>query len=231
MCGRLAIYSSPETFATYLDAQTELQLAPSYNVAPSQPIPACRLDERGQRTLIALHWGLVPHWSNGPDNRYTMINARAETIQAKPAYRGPFRTRRCLIPADGFYEWQRANGKQPYYFHRPDGAPLVLAGLWDRWSGDAGEVIDSCTIIVTEANELMHPIHDRMPVILPRETWATWLDNDSEPDALQSLLTPYDKTDVACHAVSRQVNQTRNDSPQLIRPEQSQQGTADLFGD
>lgn len=229
MCGRLAIYSSPERLASYLDAQTELQLAPSYNVAPSQAIPACRLDARGQRELIALHWGLVPHWSNGPDNRYTMINARAETVQAKPAYRDPFRTRRCLIPADGFYEWQRANGKQPYYFHRPNGEPLVLAGLWDRWSGEAEEVIESCTIIVTEANALMRPIHDRMPVVLPRDTWATWLDHRSEADTLQSLLTSDDQADVTCHAVSRQVNQTRNDSAELIRPEQP--GTADLFGD
>lgn len=148
-----------------------------------------------------------------------MINARAETVHEKPAYRKPFRSQRCLIPADGFYEWKRADGKQPYYFHRKDDTPLVLAGLWDHWEGENGETMDSCTIIVTEANDLMRPVHDRMPVILSPDFWETWLDTDTDTPTLLSLLTPYERSDIEGYAVSKQVNNVRHDAPELIEHE------------
>jgi len=216
MCGRLALFTPTGELAQLLNARTSITLAPHYNLGPTLELAACRLDPDGQRELVALRWGLVPHWSKGPDRRYSMINARAESVHEKPAYRSPFRHKRCLIPADGFYEWHRTeSGKQPYYFRLKEKTPLVFAGLWDHWQGDA-QAIDSTTIIVTGANKLMRPIHDRMPVILPPDTWEQWLDPQQEVSSLLQLLQPYPGDDLNCYPVSKAVNNVRNDTPELI---------------
>jgi putative SOS response-associated peptidase YedK len=164
---------------------------------------------------VPLHWGLVPSWSKGLDKRYTMINARAETVASKPAYRAPFRRHRCLIPADGFYEWHEENGKQPYYIRRVDKTPLAFAGLWDHWDDGEGDHIESCTIIVCAVNKLMRPIHERMPVILKADLFDAWLESD-DTDYMQALLQPYEETDLEMYPVSRKVNNPKNDYARLL---------------
>lgn len=217
MCGRLVIYSPPEQLADYVHAHGGVPFQSSYNVTPDQFIPSCRVNEAGDRELVLMRWGLVPHWSKGPDNRYSMINARAETVHQKPAYRTPFKRHRCLIPVDGFYEWTQANGKQPWYFHYQNNSPLALAGLWDHWSGESGDSMDSCTIVVTEANELMQPIHDRMPVILTPDQFETWLDpQNQDVETLRAMLLPYQGADLETYPVSRQVNNPRHDTSELL---------------
>ncbi|MCG6937835.1 MAG: SOS response-associated peptidase, partial [Gammaproteobacteria bacterium] len=169
----------------------------------------------GRKELVPLHWGLVPSWSKGPDKRFSMINARAETVAVKPAYRAPFRHHRCLIPADGFYEWHQENGKQPYYIHRADDIPLAFAGLWDHWDDGEGDQIESCTVIVCEANKLMRPIHERMPVILNAEVFDDWLRSDDSA-SMQALLQPYTGSDIEMYPVSREVNYPKNNYARLL---------------
>lgn len=215
MCGRFTQISSPSNYAQLFSTTTELTLASRFNVAPNSDIVACRLTPGGNKELVLLHWGLVPSWSKGLNNRYSMINARAETVATKPAYRAPFRHHRCLIPADGFYEWHAENGKQPYYIHRKNNSPLVFAGLWEHWDDDDGAHIESCTIIVCEANSLMSPIHQRMPVILRPAMYDSWLSNNNL-DYLQSILISYAQDDLEMYPVSRAVNNPKNDWPDLV---------------
>ena len=149
MCGRFAQCADADTLARQFELETVPALTPRYNVAPTQPVLAVRIGDSGRRELTALRWGLVPSWSKGPDNRYSMINARAETVAEKPAYRAAFARRRCLIPADAFYEWRAgAHGKVPHAIRREDGAPFAMAGLWEHWTGADGSEIASCTIMV-----------------------------------------------------------------------------------
>ena len=175
MCGRFATYTPSKDLAERFEASLHTTVDPrKYNIAPSQQVLAVRNDENGERELVDLRWGLVPPWAKEPKTGYSMINARAETVAEKPSFKRPLKSRRCLIPADGFYEWHKtADGKQPYFIHLKSDEPFAFAGLWEHWQGKAGEhageVVESCTIIVTRANSLMAPIHDRMPVILPAE--------------------------------------------------------------
>ncbi|MDH5412377.1 MAG: SOS response-associated peptidase, partial [Alphaproteobacteria bacterium] len=170
MCGRYSLTLPVEAvgrlFGVNVDSVSALEAR--YNIAPSQRVVAVRRGEKAdERELVFLHWGFVPAWARDPDSMSQPINARGESVEAKPMFRDAFRKRRCLIPADGFYEWKKtAAGKQPWRIERADGAPFAFAGLWDRWQGPEGKVIESCVIITTEANETMRPIHDRMPVIL-----------------------------------------------------------------
>lgn len=218
MCGRFVQSSPVERYARMFGVATTVESTPRYNAAPTQPILAVRVAPSGRRELVPLRWGLIPAWSAGPDSRYSMINARAETVHQKPAYRDAFRRRRCLIPADGFYEWrQERSGREPYYIRLRDGEPFAFAGLWESWQQPDGERIDSCTIIVTEANELVRPIHDRMPVILPPESHSAWLDPDQhDPARLLPLLRPYPAQAMEAWRVSRRVNNPRHDGPDLI---------------
>ncbi|MEA3641175.1 MAG: SOS response-associated peptidase [Lamprobacter sp.] len=226
MCGRFALFSDPDTLAHHFGLETPaVDVQPRYNVAPTQSVLAVQLAEDQQRReLVPLRWGLVPFWSKGPDNRYSMINARAETVASKPAYRAAFRERRCLIPGDAFYEWQTgADGKQPFAIRRTDRTPFAMAGLFEHWQGEDGSVIDSCTIIVTEANALLRPIHERMPVILDPVDYGTWLgterpDRKTDKAWLQSLLKPADPHGWEAYPVSRAVNKPGNDSPELLAP-------------
>lgn len=215
MCGRFARKRESADYADLLGVDA-LPGAPSYNVAPTQPVPAVRA-EGTARAAALLRWGLIPFWAK--DAKSSFINARAETLADKPAFRAAFQKRRCLIPADGYYEWRAADGvKQPYYFRRRDDRPFAFAGLWDRWRGPDGPV-ESCTIITTAANSLSRPIHDRMPVLLTPPAFDLWLDPEiDDARALQELLQPFPSDELLCHPVRTLVNSPRNDRPACIEP-------------
>jgi putative SOS response-associated peptidase YedK len=195
-------------------------LTDRYNIAPTQPIAVVRATEEGDgHELAILRWGLIPAWAKEPGSVPLLINARAETAATKPAFRAALRRRRCLVPADGFYEWQRlGNQKQPFHMRRQDGQPFALAGLWERWEGPDG-CIDSCALLTTTANELMSPIHDRMPVILDPPQFDLWLDPAlQDVDLLQGLLRPYPAELMIAYPVPTRVNNARNDDPQCVLP-------------
>lgn len=196
---------------------------PRYNIAPTQPVPVVRCEPQGtppQRELVELHWGLIPHWAKDPKIGARMINARAETITQKPAYKAAMRRRRCLLPADGFFEWRSEGGrKQPYFIDLRDDGLFAFAGLWESWEGPDHSSIESCTLLTTEPNELIRPIHNRMPVLLPPEAYDLWLDPaEQDPARLLPLLRPYPAERMRAHAVSTLVNSPRNDSPACIAP-------------
>lgn len=232
----------PEELAVEFDLDTidiayeELE-GPRYNVAPSQNVAGIRVlrgdDETEKRVLGPLRWGLIPFWAGDTSIGNRMINARAETAAEKPAYRKAIRTRRCLIPASGFYEWQKPAGskqKQPWFIRLRDGRPFAFAGLWERWgSPDTGEgVIESCTILTTAANARVQPIHDRMPVIVGRDDRALWLDRGViEPEAVAHVLRPYDADKMEAWPVSQRVNSPAHDDAECIEPLQNAPG--DMF--
>lgn len=222
MCGRFALISATEEVADALgvDQATIADIPPAvprYNIAPTQPVLAAYLDEIGQRRLTFFQWGLVPSWSKDVTIGSRLINARSETVTEKPSFRNAFKRRRCLIPADGFYEWQKLNGgKQPMYIHGADGRPLALAGLWEVWQEPEGTRLQTCTILTTTPNELMAPIHDRMPVILEPEDYAMWLEPGAHPDEALHLLRPYPAANMKAYPVSTAVNNPRNDAPECI---------------
>lgn len=195
MCGRLVIDLSPEMITEIygIIKKIDRELNPRYNVVPSQTIPIVREDVEGNRELTFVRWGLIPSWAKDISIGNSLINARSETAAEKPSFRSAFKRRRCVIPSGGFYEWQRQDGKrkQPWYFRMADGSPVSIAGLWEHWQGSDGQIIESCSILTTSANELMAPIHDRMPVILSHEDHATWLNpklTDGAP--LKALCRP-----------------------------------------
>ena len=221
MCGRFTQQRSDAELADLFEAEP-LSDDPGgrFNVAPTDP--ASVVVEKGQRrALTAYRWGLVPHWAKDPSIGSRLINARAETLATSNAFRDSFARRRCLVPVDGFYEWRRAPGRrQPFLFHDPAGAPLALAGLWSGWRDpESGEVRRTFTIVTTVANELMAPVHDRMPVILASDTWTRWLDPALDDLAeLQGLLTPPPDAALQAYPVEALVNNVRNDGPALIAP-------------
>jgi putative SOS response-associated peptidase YedK len=189
---------------------------PRYNVAPTQPIPVVRLVER-RRSFALLRWGLVPSWVKDPRAFSLLINARGETVREKPAFRNGMRRRRCLLPADGYYEWKREeNRKQPFYIHAPAG-PVAFAGLWETWMGPNGEEMETACIITTAANRALAHIHDRMPAVIPPEAFDTWLDcSDDDGIAAAALLKPAPDDLFEFHEVSTAVNRAANDGPELI---------------
>jgi putative SOS response-associated peptidase YedK len=221
MCGRFTrITPIPILAQQFLFPDMAPEQPPRFNVAPTQDVAAVRApDDVAHRQLVFLRWGLVPHWAEDPAMGNRLINARAETAAEKPAFRSAFRKHRCLILADGFYEWQAVSGKKkPFYFRMADGKPFALAGLWDHWEGE-DRAIDSCTVLTTSANELVRPVHERMPVILPAADYDRWLDAAvHEPKVLQPLLCPYPADAMTAHAVSTLVNNARNDTPRCIEP-------------
>lgn len=218
MCGRYTLVTPVGELAERFGVEGPLpELPPSYNVAPGRGVAAV-VAEGGRRRLEVLRWGLVPPWADDPSIGDRMINARAETVASKPSFRRAFRERRCLIPADGFYEWQRLDGgKQPYYVRRKDGARFAFAGLWEIWRRE-GEEIRSCTILTTEANGLLGGIHDRMPVIVPPDLYGLWLEGGAEREELDAVLRPYPGDDLEAYPVSRLVNNPANDDPRCIEP-------------
>lgn len=220
MCGRFVRKSTLEEIAEAFDLDIsgiDFELSPSYNVAPGQPVAAAVFD--GGRKLKTYRWGLVPFWSRDEKAGYRMINARAETLGEKPGFRAAFAKRRCIVVADGFYEWrQEGKSKTPFYVRLKDGRPFGLAGLYEHWKSPDGKALDTCAIITTSANELMKPIHDRMPVILDKKSYGAWLDTDAkDPHRLAELLKPFDPDKMGSYKVSQLVNSPKNDSPECIK--------------
>jgi putative SOS response-associated peptidase YedK len=222
MCGRFTLSSNPAAVADSLDLpglfDTPLLLEPRYNIAPSQAVASVRADAAGACTLALLRWGLLPSWSR--DNKAGFINARSETAPDKPAFRVPFRKRRCLVLADGWFEWQQqgqGQKKQPWYFRRADGQPFAFAGLWDCWhGGDDGAALETCALLTTSPNDLMRPVHDRMPVLLDRGDFDLWLDPKTPSDGLRQLLRPCDAAALVAFPVGTVVNNPRHDSPACV---------------
>ena len=223
MCGRYTLRVSPAELAEIFGALNQIEWSPRYNIAPTQTVAAVRLNEHGTgRKLSLLKWGLIPSWADDPKIGGRMINARADTVATKPAFRSAIKKKRCLIPADGFYEWQVVLGqksKQPYLIGVRDVRAFAFAGLWEHWSGTDGTRIESCSIITTDANELMQPIHNRMPVILDPGDYGRWLDRDrqSAQDVLD-LLKPFPADRMKLTPVSTLVNSPRNESAKCVEP-------------
>jgi len=209
MCGRFSILNDKKCLAEHFHLNDACEFINSYNVTPAKQIPAIRLKD-DNRELCNFYWGLIPHWAK--DSKFKPINAKAETVAEKPYFRSAYKHRRCLIPASGFYEWQGQRGhKQPYYFKLKNTDLFAFAGLWEYWEGPEG-TIDSCTIITTDANSVMKPVHDRMPVILDPDAYDEWL-HEGDKD----LLIPY-SGDMICHAVSKKINNPDNNGKDLIQP-------------
>jgi putative SOS response-associated peptidase YedK len=196
-------------------------LTPRYNVAPTQMVPAVRLkSEKKERELVMLKWGLIPAWAKDAAIGSQMIMARADTVAEKPAFKSAFQKRRCLMVADGFYEWQKTNGKtQPYFIGLKDQDPFAFAGLWERWKNPEGDAVESCALITTDANDIVRPIHDRMPVILQPKYYDAWLDPEvQDVEKLQKLLVPYPAERMRAYPVSFLINDPKNEDPKCIEP-------------
>jgi putative SOS response-associated peptidase YedK len=220
MCAR-ATLKSPDRLTDLRELRVTFPggLKPRFNIAPTQPILVARLGSDGATECSMLRWGLIPSFTKQLAKTPALINARAETLAEKFTFRHSFQRRRCLIPADGFYEWKgEPRKRQPFYIHQPGHAPFCFAGVWDRWIDPDGKAIDSCAIITTAANEFMRPLHDRMPVILPQESFGQWLDPQAAVPALQELLRPSPEDALTMYAVSSVVNSGRVDRPECVRP-------------
>lgn len=219
MCGRYTLSTPAGKLAAEFQLDgAAVDITPSYNVAPTQQVAAVLEDEGGRR-LEMLRWGLVPSWADDPEIGARMINARSETAPEKPSFRRAFRGRRCLIAADGFYEWKREEGgKQPYYFRMQDGRPFAFAGLWESWEKGGDEALHTCAILTTRANSVLEGVHERMPVILPSDAYDAWLDPDADREELGELMIPYPGDDLEAYAVSRFVNSPRNNDERCVEP-------------
>ena len=221
MCGRYTLKTPVERLAEKFQFPEIIPLKPRYNIAPSQSVAVVRRfpDDR-DRKLAMLRWGLLPLWVKDLSKVQQPINAKAETAAEKPMFRDAFKRRRCLVPADGFYEWKQNGGhKQPVYIHMKDGEPFAIAGLWEHWEGQDGQVIESCTLLTTEPNDVLAPIHNRMPVILDPKDYAQWLDPDQQAaDGVKPLLRPYPPEAMTYFSVNLRVNNPRNDDVLCIEP-------------
>jgi putative SOS response-associated peptidase YedK len=224
MCGRARLSSDVSEIKLVFSipsGRPTPNSAPSWNVAPTDPLPVVRYDAKDrQRSLDVMRWGLVPFWAKDIKVGFANINAKAEGIETKPAFREAFRQRRCLVPVDSFYEWQKtAAGKQPYAIALAGRKLMALAGLWESWRSPAGERVRSFAIITTEPNELCAELHNRMPVILAPEAWPPWLGEEpADEPRLKSLLAPYPSDDIICWPVSARVGNLKNNDPSLIEP-------------
>lgn len=220
MCGRFVRDIAPEMLASIYRLTALPELPARYNIAPGQPVAAVRENHAGARELVELRWGLVPHWARDPAIGARMINARSETVAEKPSFRQALRSRRCIIPASGFYEWAKL-GKQklPHYIRLRAGEIMSLAGLWESWTSPGGEHLESCTILTTAANRLIRTIHDRMPVILHDEKCSRWLSREfDDVDQLAELFQPYPSGRLEEYLVSQAVNRPGHDAPDCILP-------------
>jgi putative SOS response-associated peptidase YedK len=219
MCGRYLITSAPEAIRNLFRYAEEPDFPPRYNVAPTQPVPVVRL-VNGARSFALMRWGLIPGWVKEPNAFSLLINARGETVGDKPAFRNAMRYRRCLFPADGFYEWKSEGGrKRPFCIRPRDGKPIAFAGLWETWVGPNGEEVDTACIVTTAANSTLAPLHDRMPVVIAPDAFDFWLDCTGV-DALMAgaLITPAPENLFEAYEISTAVNRTANDSPDVIAP-------------
>jgi len=221
MCGRYRLSRRKQIIAEYFDsAPWDEDWSPRYNIAPTQPVPVIRQHTKEPvRQLSLMRWGLIPHWSKDPSIATSTINAKSETAAAKPAFRDPLKFRRCLIPADGFYEWQKtAKTKQPYCFEVNEGELFAFAGLWDGWKDANGKWVKTCSILTTIPNSVTSPVHDRMPVILDPDSYDFRLDPGmNDVQVISELLKPYDPSQMRCYAVSSRVNNVGNDDEECSR--------------
>ena len=223
MCGRYVILSTPEAIRAMFGYAELPNFPPRYNVAPTQPIPVVRLDN-GKRSFALMRWGLLPAWVKDPKGFALLINARGETVLDKPAFRNAMRRRRCLIPTDGFYEWQPGPPKRPYFVQAKRGAdgtapPLAFAGLYETWTGPNGEELDTAAIITTTANRTLSFVHDRMPVFVPPQAFDLWLDcANVDAEVAAALIAPADDALLEAYPVSTEVNRVANDAAALIAP-------------
>jgi putative SOS response-associated peptidase YedK len=219
MCGRYLILSSPQAFRRLFGYRAEPDFPPRYNVAPTQPVPIVRLAER-ERQFALVRWGLIPPWVKDPRTFTLLVNARAESVNAKPAFRNAMRRRRCLFPADGFYEWKDDGGrKRPFCIRPKDRAPIAFAGLWETWTGPNGEEMETAAIVTTQANRDLAALHSRMPAIIPERAFDLWLDCAAFDEVTATaLLDPAPDGLLEAYEISSAVNRTGNDGPALIEP-------------
>ncbi len=238
MCGRFTLATPASEWAALFRLDRVPDVEPRYNIAPTQEVLAVRAppglrDHAGMHLapddapvpheLAWMRWGLVPRWAQGIGPGQPLINARSETVAEKPSFRDSYRERRCLVVADGFYEWQTAGRrKQPYWIGLSDGRPFGFAGLWDSWQGENGQSMDSCVILTTGANEALRVLHDRMPVIVEPENFDLWLDPDTIPWEIEPLLRPHPEEDIRFFPVTTRVNYVANDDPGCVEPMQTQ---------
>lgn len=221
MCGRYRLSRRKQIIEERFDASGEEDWEPRYNIAPTQPVPVIRQHPKEPRRNISLlRWGLIPSWAKDASGSARMINARSETVATLPAFREALKLRRCLVPADGFYEWQRRRAsKQPYCFEVNEGGLFAFAGLWDRWKDPSGKWIRSCSILTTTPNSVTAAVHDRMPVILDPSDYDLWLDPGmKDAAAIGELLKPFDAGAMRCYPVSSRVSQVQNDDPECSKP-------------
>jgi putative SOS response-associated peptidase YedK len=227
MCGRYTLSQAGDLPAVFEISET--RIPPRFNIAPTQEVPVIRLSETNERSLDTLRWGLIPSWTRNPAKVPSLINARSETAGKKPAFRDAFRKRRCLVPADGFYEWKNLPGrKQPYLVRMSDRSLFAFAGIWESFHNELGQELQTFTILTCKPNDVVASIHDRMPVIMPRQDYSTWLDPVATDCDLRSLLVPYPSGQMAAYPVSRLVNSPRNDMPACM---EAVDEPTTLFGD
>ncbi len=220
MCARFTLTAPGHRVVELFDLDLLADIVPRYNIAPTQNVLAVRLNEANQSEYAWFRWGLVPSWAEDLKIGQRLINARSETVGEKPAFRDAIRVRRCLIAADGFYEWKREKGnKQPFFIHRPRREPFAFAGVWDRWHDPGGKLVETCSILTTESNGLIRPLHDRMPVILLKPQHARWLDASIKQAAdLHDLLQPLPDDALEMYAVTTKVGDPRFEDPSCVEP-------------
>jgi putative SOS response-associated peptidase YedK len=221
MCGRYTLRANAHDLTEVFSTLNEIEWTPRYNIAPTQTVAAVRQQEKGKgRELALMQWGLIPSWAKDPEIGSNLINARADGVATKPSFRSAFKKRRCLIATDGFYEWQAVPGqktKQPYHIGITDVPIFAFAGLWESWIDPDGKPLETCCIITTDANEVMRPVHNRMPVILNPTDYNDWLDrSQQDPEPLTELLQPYPPKRMQLVPVSKLVNSPRNDTPKCV---------------
>ena len=217
MCGRFVLTTPASELATCFRLDERVDIVPRFNIAPGTDIPAIRHSPDGKRVMHLLRWGLVPHWAKDPSIGARLSNAWGETLTEKPSFRDVFKRCRCLVPADGFYKKKSEDKqKQPYYFSMKSGEPFALGGLWESWRAPNGDILRTCCLITTEPNEIMLPVHDRMPVIVSPDDYETWLTGD--PDNVQALVRPYQTDGMQAWAVSKRVSRASEEGADLIVP-------------
>jgi putative SOS response-associated peptidase YedK len=233
MCGRYRLSRRKQLVEEYFDVSSDTDdWVPRFNIAPTQPVPVVRQHPKEpRRDLSLMRWGLITSWAKDTSGAARMINARSETAHILPAFREAMKLRRCLVPADGFYEWQRrGSGKQPYCFEVGDGGLFAFAGLWERWCDPSGQWVKTCSILTTEPNAVTSAVHDRMPVILEPDSYDLWLDPGMQNvTAISELLKPYDARLMRCYAVSSRINHVANDDEECSRPVEPVQAQNSLF--
>jgi putative SOS response-associated peptidase YedK len=212
------VTTAPEAIRQLFRYVEKPNFPPRYNIAPTQPIAIVRLSE-GERHFALVRWGLIPSWVKDPKSVSLMFNARGETAAEKPAYKAAMKRRRCLVPADGFYEWKRdGDRKRPHWIRRRDSKPLAFAGLWETWTGPNGEELETAAIVTTAANDTLKPLHDRMPVVVPPDAFGLWLDPNADLKIAAALMTPAPNDLLEAYEVSSAVNRVANDEPALLTP-------------